>query len=91
MIISLPLLSQLFLKYAYTVNVLIHQFTHMEFANSTLPILLSFWKTIWLQKTWMNLNQVHWQNCFAISKFHVGKLMNQNVHRLGIFQKQLKK
>ena len=40
--ISLPLLSHLFLKYAYTVDVLIHQFTHMEFSNSTLPILLNF-------------------------------------------------
>ena len=46
MIISLPLLSQLFLKYAYMVDVLIHQFTHMEFSNGTLPILLNFWKTI---------------------------------------------
>ena len=23
-----------------------------------------FWKTIWLQQTWMKLNQVHWQNSF---------------------------
>ena len=65
MIISLPLLSQLFLKYAYMVDILIHQFTRMEFSNSTLLILLYFWKTIWLQKTWMKLNQVHWQNCFS--------------------------
>ena len=40
--ISLPLLSQLFLKYAYTVDVLIHQFTHIEFSNETLWILLNF-------------------------------------------------
>ena len=40
--ISLPLSSQLFLKYTYTVDVLIHQFTHMEFSNGTLPILLNF-------------------------------------------------
>ena len=65
MIISLPLLSQLFLKYAYTVDILIHQFTHMEFSNGTLLILLHFWKTIWLQETWMKLNQVHWRNCFS--------------------------
>ena len=63
--ISLPLLSQLFLKYAYMVDVLIHQFTHMEFSNSTFPILLNFWKTIWLQKTWIKSNQVHWQNHFS--------------------------
>ena len=64
MIISLLLLSQLFLKYAYMVNILIHQFTHMKISNGTLPILLNFWKMIWLQKTWMKLNQVHWQNIF---------------------------
>ena len=40
--ISLPLLSQLFLKYAYTVDILIHQFSHMEFSNGTLPILQNF-------------------------------------------------
>ena len=44
MIISLPLLSQLFLKYAYVFDVLIHQFTHMEFSNGTLLILLNFLK-----------------------------------------------
>ena len=46
MIISLPLLSQLFLKYAYTVEILIHQFTCMKVFSGTLPILLNFWKTI---------------------------------------------
>ena len=65
MIISLPLLSQLYLKYAYMVDILIDHFTHMEFSNYTLQILLNFWKTIWLQKTWMKLNKVHWQNCFS--------------------------
>ena len=40
--ISLQLLSQLFLKYTYTVDILIHQFTHMEFSDGTLPILLNF-------------------------------------------------
>ena len=34
------------IKYAYMVNISIHQFTHMEFSDSTLPILLNFWKTI---------------------------------------------
>ena len=76
------------------VDVLIHQFTHMEFSNGTLPILLNFWKTIWLQKTWLKLNQVQRQNCFSkvkenrqspIRKSHVGKLMNQNVDSIGIF------
>ena len=27
-------------------------------------ILLNFWKTIWMQKTWMKLYQVHWKNSF---------------------------
>ena len=40
--ISLPLLLQLFLKYAYTVDILIHQFTQMEFSDGTLSILLNF-------------------------------------------------
>ena len=44
--ISLPLLSQLFLKYAYTLDVLIHQYVHTKFSDDTLPILLNFWKTI---------------------------------------------
>ena len=63
--ISLTVLSQLVLKYAYALDILIHQFVHMEFSDGTLPILLNFWKTIWLQKTWMKLNQVHWKNCFS--------------------------
>ena len=46
MIISYPLLLQLFLKYAYTVDVFIHEFTHMEFSDGTLPILRNFWKMI---------------------------------------------
>ena len=29
-------------KYAYAVDVLIHQFTHVEFSNGTLPIHLNF-------------------------------------------------
>ena len=32
----------MFLKYAYTVDVLIHQLTHMEFSNGTLLTLLNF-------------------------------------------------
>ena len=39
-------LSQLFLKYAYTLDILIHQSVHMKFSDGTLPILLNFWKTI---------------------------------------------
>ena len=31
-------LSQLVLKYAYTLEVLIHQFVHMEFSDGTLQI-----------------------------------------------------
>ena len=44
--VSLQQLSQLFLKYAYMVDILIHQFTHMEFSNGTWLILRNFWKTI---------------------------------------------
>ena len=40
--ISLPLLSQLFLKYAYMLDALIYQFDHMEFFDGTLPIFLNF-------------------------------------------------
>ena len=40
--ISLPLLSQLFLKYAYTVDVFIHQYVHKNISDGTLPILLNF-------------------------------------------------
>ena len=40
--ISLHVLSQLVLKYGYTLDVLIHQFVHMEFSDSTLPIVLNF-------------------------------------------------
>ena len=40
--IFLPLLSQLFFKYAYTVHVLIHHFTHMQFSDGILLILLNF-------------------------------------------------
>ena len=28
------------------VDILIYQFTHMEFSDGTLPILLNFWKMI---------------------------------------------
>ena len=38
----LEVLSQLFLKYAYTLDILIHQFVHIEFSVDTLPILLNF-------------------------------------------------
>ena len=34
--ISLHVLSQLVLKYAYVLDVLIHQFVHMEFSDGTL-------------------------------------------------------
>ena len=40
--ISIPVLVQLFLEYVYTLDVLIHQFIHMEFSDATLPILLNF-------------------------------------------------
>ena len=40
--ISLTVLSHLFLKYAKTLHVFIHQFFHMEFSNGTLMILLDF-------------------------------------------------
>ena len=41
-IISLKVLLQLILKYAYTLDVLIHQFDHAEFFDSTLPIFHNF-------------------------------------------------
>ena len=53
--ISRTLLSQLFLKYACTVDVMIHQYVHTKFSNSTLLILLNFLKTILS----MNLIQLH--------------------------------
>ena len=62
--ISLTELSQLVLKYAYTLDILIHQFVHKKYLNDTLLIFLNFWKTIWSQKTWMKLNQVHWKKLF---------------------------
>ena len=31
-----------FLKYAYTLDILIHQFVHIEFSVDALPILLNF-------------------------------------------------
>ena len=48
--IFLNVLSQLFLKYAYTLDVLIHQFVHMEFSDSTLLILLNFKKKIFFNE-----------------------------------------
>ena len=41
--ISLPLLSQLFLKYACMLDILIPHFLHMEFSDNTFLILLNFW------------------------------------------------
>ena len=40
--ISLKVLLQLFLKYAYTLDILIHQFVRIEFSVDALPILLNF-------------------------------------------------
>ena len=40
--ISLKVLSQLFLKYAYMLDILIHQFVHIEFVVNYFPILLNF-------------------------------------------------
>ena len=44
--ISLHVLSQLLLKYAYTLDILMNQFVHMEFSDSTLPIFLTFEKQV---------------------------------------------
>ena len=44
----MSLLNFAVLKYAYTLDVLIHQFVHIEFSDGTLPIFLNFWKTIFL-------------------------------------------
>ena len=88
--ISLSVLAQLLLKYAYMLDILIHQFVHMEFSDGILLIFLNFEKTIWLQKIWMKLNHTSFTKLFfksleeswqsAIRKFHVdSNLMNQNV------------
>ena len=37
--ISLKVLLQLFLKYAYTLDILIHQLVQIEFSVDALPIL----------------------------------------------------
>ena len=39
-------LSQLFLKYAKTLDILIYQFVHMEFSANSLMIFLNFCKAI---------------------------------------------
>ena len=45
------------LKYAYTLNILIHQIVHMEyFDDDTLPILQNFERTIFVKK---NLIKLH--------------------------------
>ena len=60
--ISLQLLSPLFLKYAYTIDILIHQYVHTKFSDGTLPIPLNFWKTIlsmnliWLHSSFLQSN-----------------------------------
>ena len=43
--ISLPILSKLFLNYACTLDILIHQYVHKNISDGTLLILLNFWKT----------------------------------------------
>ena len=40
--ISLIILLQLFLKYAYMLAILIHEFGHKEFYDDTLPIFQNF-------------------------------------------------
>ena len=40
--ISLHVLSQLVLKYAYMLDILIHQFVHVKFFDGTLSIPLNF-------------------------------------------------
>ena len=40
--IFLTVLSQLVLKYAYMLEILIYQFVHMKFFDDTLSILLNF-------------------------------------------------
>ena len=42
--ISLTVLSQLVLTYAYALDILIHQFVHMKFFDGTLLIILNFEK-----------------------------------------------
>ena len=40
--ISLKVLLQLILKYAYTIDILIHQFDHIEFFYGTLSVFQNF-------------------------------------------------
>ena len=50
--------SQLILKYAYTLDVLIHHIVHMTQFDYTLPILQNFEKTKCAKSTSMKFNQV---------------------------------
>ena len=47
---SIALLSQLFLKYACAVDVLVHQCVYTKFPDGTLPILLNFKKKQFVNK-----------------------------------------
>ena len=55
--------SQLILKYACTLDVLIHHIFFTYFAY-TFPVLQNFEIKIWVQKTWMKLSQEFDTNCF---------------------------
>ena len=46
--------QQLFSKYISALDILIHQFVHMEFSDGTLLILLNFRQTIFFNETDLN-------------------------------------
>ena len=57
--------SQLILKNAYMLDILIPHIVHMTYFDYTLPVFQNFEKTIWQQKTWMKFNQVFWHKLFS--------------------------
>ena len=52
---SLPVSSQLILKFVYMLDILINQIVHTEYFDDTFPILQNFQKTILLK----NVVQLH--------------------------------
>ena len=82
---SLPVSSQLILKYAYMLDVMIPHIVHITYFDYTLSILQNFEKTIWLQKTWMKpigtfcfLKVLkNWQSVVKIC--HVDNVRYQNI------------
>ena len=83
MLFSYLVPSQLILKCANTLDILIHQIVYMEYFADTLLILQNFEKPIWMQKTWMKFNQLFWQKLFfqsfgELAKCHQNMLYEQS-------------